>query len=152
MRPLHAFNVHLGDFNTPAPVEDYIYVDDTSSCLASSDPFDSHLQKAADYARVWADTNDMQINAEKTKELLFSFSKKHHEIQPIRIGETVIEQVATSKLLGVTLSANLTWTSHVESLISKCTERLYLLFYLERAGVTQSDLVILYKSMIRSLT
>ena len=45
-----AFILHLGDFNIPGPVEDYIYVDDTSCCHASSDPLDTHIQRAADYS------------------------------------------------------------------------------------------------------
>ncbi len=147
-----AFIVHLGDFDTPSPVEDYIYVDDTSSCSASNDPLSHHLQDAADYAQSWSDVNDMKINATKTKEMVFSTSKHPLTLTPISVGDSEIEQVTSSKLLGVTLCSDLTWNMHVDTLVAKANTRLYLLLHLKRSGVSQQDLVKLYKSMIRSVT
>ncbi len=129
-----AFILHLGDFNTPAPVEDYIYVDDTSCCHASSDTLDKHIQRAADYSEDWANSNDMRINTVKTKEMVFSFSKSL-ELAPVTIGNADIERVAQSKLLGVTLCFDLSWNVHIDSAVSKCNQRLYLLLHLKRAGV-----------------
>ena len=63
----------MGDFYIPGPVEDFIYVDDTSLCHASKDPRDDHLQRAANCSQYWADSNDMKINATKTKEMVFFF-------------------------------------------------------------------------------
>ena len=84
--------------DTPGPVEDYIYVDDTSCCLASSDPLDPHIQNAADYSEVWASSSDMRINAVKTKEMVFSFCRSLN-LAPITIGNNVIEWVARFRLL-----------------------------------------------------
>ena len=143
-----AFILHLGDFNTPGPVEDYIYVDDTSCCHASSDPLDTHIQRAADYSKDWADSNDMRMNAVKTKEMVFSFSKSL-ELPPITIGNTGIERVAQSKLLGVTLCSDLSWNAHIDSALAKCHQRLYLLSHLKRSGVPVADLLTLYKATTR---
>ena len=143
-----AFIILLGDFDTPGPVEDFMFVDDTSCCHASSNHRDNHLQLAADYSRCWADSNDMKINPLKTKEMVFSFSKSL-DLVPLTISGTVIESVKHSKLLGVTLSADLTWNEHIDSTIKKCNQRLYLLLHLRRAGVSPKDLVTLYKAIIR---
>ena len=102
-----AFIVLLGDFDTPEPVEDFMFVDDTSCCHASSNHQDNHLQLTADYSQAWADSNDMKINPLKTKEMVFSFSKSP-DLVPLTINGTVFESVKESKLLGVTLSADLT--------------------------------------------
>ena len=128
-----AFILHLGDFDTPGPVEDYIYVDDTSCCLASSDPLDPHIQNAADYSEVWASSNDMRINSVKTKEMVFSFCRSL-DLAPITIGNKVIERVARSRLLGVTLCSDLSWNGHIDSVLSKCNQRLYLSLHLRRSG------------------
>ena len=77
-----------------------------------------------------------------------SFSKSLHLV-PLTTSETVIESVKHSKLLGVTLSANLTWNEHIDSTIKKCNQRLYLLLHFRRAGVPPKDLVTLYKAIIR---
>ena len=48
LEPL-AFTLCFSDFDSPGPVEVYTYVDYTSCCHASCDPFDTHMQRAADY-------------------------------------------------------------------------------------------------------
>ena len=145
-----AFILHLGDFDTPGLVEDCIHVDDTSCCLASSDPLDPHIQNAADYSEVWASLNDMRINAVKTKEMVFSFCRSL-DLAPITIDNKVIERVAQSRLLGVTLCSNLSWKGHIDSVLSKCNQRLYLLLHLRRSGVPVADLLIIYKAIARSV-
>ena len=90
----------------------------------------------------------MKINSLKTKEMVFSFSKSL-DLAPLTISGTVIESVKQSNLLGVTLSADLTWNEHIDSTIKKCNQRLYLLLDLRRAGVPPKDLVTLYKAIIR---
>ena len=88
------------------------------------------------------------INPLKTKEMVFSFSKSL-DLVPLTTSGTVIESVKQSKLLGVTLSADLTLNEHMHSTIKKCNQRLYLLLHLRRAGVPSKDLVTLYKAIIR---
>ena len=50
----------------------------TSCCLGSSDPLSTHVQNVADYSEDWASSNDMRINAVKTKEMVFSFCISLH--------------------------------------------------------------------------
>ncbi len=58
----------------------------------------------------------------------------------------------TTKVLGVTVSSDLTWNIHVENKISKASKRVYLLYQLKRAGVSQNDLLKLFLSVIRPVT
>ena len=118
-----AFILHLCDFDTPGPGVDYIYVNGTSCCLASSDPLDTHIQNAADYSEDWASSNDIRINAVKIKEMVFFFCRSL-DLAPITIGNNVIEMVAQSKLLGVTLCSDLFWNVRIDSVLSKCNQRL----------------------------
>ena len=52
--------------------------------------------------------------------------------------------VKHAKLLGVTLSDDLTWNMHVDSIVTKAAKRLYMLYQLKRAGIKQTDLVNVY--------
>ena len=70
-RPL-SFVVHLGDFDT-LEAEEFIHVNNTTSCAETTDPSSAVMQRNADYAAEWADVNDMKLNAEKTVELVFLF-------------------------------------------------------------------------------
>ena len=67
----------------------------------------------------------------------------------IIIGERALERVDHAKLLGVTISNDLTWGKHVENIISKAGKRLYMLYKLKRAGISQNDMVKIYISVVR---
>ena len=45
----------------------------------------------------------------------------------ITIGEQVLERVEHAKMLGVTISNNLTWSKHVDNIVSKAGKRVYML-------------------------
>ena len=53
------------------------------------------------------------------------------------------------KLLGVILSDDLTWNMHADSIVKKAAKRVYMLYQLKRAGISQSDLVTVYLSVVR---
>ena len=49
----------------------------------------------------------------------------------------------------MTISNNLTWSKHVDNIVSKAGKRVYMLYQLKRAGISQNDLVTIYVSIIR---
>ena len=54
-----------------------------------------------------------------------------------------------AKILGVTISADLTWNAHVNNIVFKASKHLYYMWcQLKRAGVDQRDLVRIYMSVI----
>ena len=55
------------------------------------------------------------------------------------------------KLLGVYTSSDLFWKIHIDYIAKKASKRLYALRVLARAGVSQTDLVLIYCSLIRSV-
>ena len=90
---------------------------------------------------LWTSQND---NSEKCKEMIIDFSRNYSltsGIQSVTIGEQVLERVEHAKMLGVTISNNLTWSKHVDNIVSKAGKRVYMLYQLKRAGVSQNDLV-----------
>ena len=52
-------------------------------------------------------------------------------------------------MLGVTISNNITWSKHVDNIVCKAGKREYMLYQLKRAGISQTDLVKVYVSIIR---
>ena len=94
----------------------------------------------------------MRLNSEKCKEMIIDFSRNYSltsGIQSVTIGEQVLERVEHAKMLGVTISNNLTWRKHVDNIVSKAGKRVYMLYQLKRAGISQNDLVKMYVSIIR---
>ena len=87
-----------------------------------------------------------------TVEMIIDFSRNYSltsGIQSVTIGEQVLERVEHAKMLGVTISNNLTWSKHVDNIVSKAGKRVYMLYQLKRAGISQNDLVKIYVSIIR---
>ena len=60
-----------------------------------------------------------------------------------------IQRVTTFKLLGLHLDASLSWTTHINTIVSKANKRLYFLKQLKRAGVPPHQLLHFYTAVIR---
>ena len=58
--------------------------------------------------------------------------------------------VNSAKLLGITISHNLTWNAHVNRVVKKASKKLYFLVQLKRARLPPSDLVLFYLSCVQS--
>ena len=56
-----------------------------------------------------------------------------------------------AKLLGVTISSDLSWNAHITEVIKKAAKRLYFLIQLKRARVSQKDLCLFYVTCVRSV-
>ena len=144
-----AFISHINDLQVPPPVHTVKYVDDTSFLASSNDPEDLTMQRTADTLHNWCQTNDMRLNTKKTKEMIFNFTKKSHEFQPLVVDNDVIEQADSTNILGLVLSNDLTWNNHVDFMVKKANKRLFLLTLLKRADVSIEDMVTIFTSIIR---
>ena len=93
----------------------------------------------------------MALNYDKTKELRICFKRSQLDIPPLTINNRPTEQVKSTRLLGVTLTADLKWQSHIDEITAKASQRLYFIILLNRAGVESHHLVNIYTSLIRSV-
>ena len=66
------------------------------------------------------------INAKKTKELVMCFAQTEPDISRLIINGQEIERVSSTKLLGLNVSDDLSWGTHIE-IISKKQANAYLL-------------------------
>ena len=60
-----------------------------------------------------------------------------------------IERVTQAKVLIITLSADLSWNAHVDTIVSKARKRVFTIYHLKRAGIRQCDLLSVYVSVLR---
>lgn len=58
---------------------------------------------------------------------------------------------SSAKILGVTLSSDLTWNDHVNEAIRKANKRLYFLVLFKRAGVNPHDIINFYCTVVRTV-
>lgn len=85
------------------------------------------------------------------QELRISFAKNKVQLGPIVVDNGELECVDSAKLLGVTISNNLTWNERVDQVIKKASKRMYFLIQLKRAKVPRNEITLFYTSCIRSV-
>ena len=90
----------------------------------------------------------MQLKESKCKELRIGFSTTKINFDPIIINVREIEVVPQAKLLGLTISNDLKWNSHVKNICKKASTRLYFLRQLKRANVPSKNLLLFYVTCI----
>ena len=144
------FIMYINDLTTPAPM--YKYVDDSTIFEICSGNAVSTIQQSIDDVVKWTDDNDMRLNCDKCKEMIVDFSRNQgqsSDAQDIFINEKTLDKVSHIKMLGVTVSNDLTWNIHVDNIVSKAGKRLYMLYKLKRGGISQRELVKIYIAIIR---
>lgn len=100
----------------------------------------------------WFHDNRVFLYPEKCKEIRISFACTPQEFDAITIDGKELEVVKSAKLLGLTISDNLSWNAHVNEVVKKSSKKLYFLVQLKRAQLLLSDLVLFYKSCSRILS
>ena len=74
----------------------------------------SSLQLPIDQITQWTECNNMSLNVKKTKELHISVFKKPVQFDNLTSAGTEINIVDNFKLLGITISSDLTWNTHID--------------------------------------
>ena len=77
----------------------------------------------------WSHVNRVQLNPDKYKELRISFARSPVELDTVIIYRKEVEVASTGKLLGLTISANLTWNAHIEGVVKKASKRFNFFFW-----------------------
>ena len=111
------------------------YVDDTTASEVVGMGKVSSAQIIADKVAEWSLANRVQLNNEKCKELRISFGRNKATFEPIRVHGKELELVDSAKLLGITVTSDLSWNNHVNVV----TKKLYFLVQLKRVKVPCND-------------
>ena len=144
------FLLMINDLRIPG-VPTWKFVDDTTIAEIVPRGNDSHAQHAVNYVAEWSSCNLMQLNAAKCKELVIDFKKCKHSFEPLFVSDKNLTVVQNAKILGLTISNNLTWNTHIGEIIKKANKRMYFLELLRKAGVPLLDIVNFYCTCVRPL-
>ncbi len=145
------FIVYMSDMRVNNNMYTHKYIDDITITESVPSNDVSVIQSTINNIKLWSDNNNMKLNERKTKEMLISFKRHPAHFPTIEISGNAIERVNHFKILGVFISDNLSWKQHVTHMISKASPRLYYLRQLRRCGLSDSDLLKFYKSIVRPI-
>ena len=104
-----------------------LFADDSKLFLPLVQPISSYvLQNDLDNLINWTTDNQMELNHTKCKALRI-FRKKTPFQTNYSINGNIIEQVTNMKDLGVIVSKDLSWSRHIESIVSQANKTLGLI-------------------------
>ena len=113
----------------------------------------NEIQDQLDELCAYAETNQMKLNCEKTKVMLFN-AAKHNDFMPeikVKDENQNIEVVEEFKLLGIMITSDLKWDANTNSITKKAYQRLWMVRRLMNLGLKRRNLVKVYTTQIRSL-
>jgi hypothetical protein len=127
------------------------YADDTIVIGLVSNNDESDYRNAISYVTEWCANNYLDLNATKTKEMVFDFRKNLNTKTPVNLDGSDVELVKSYKYLGVTIQDDLKWDSHIETQIKKANKRMYHVRCLRNLHVDNKIICMFYNSVISSV-
>ena len=129
------------------------YADDTTFYKPIVDPSSEDISDAILLANTWSEQNNMILNSSKTVILNVAFTDKPAMHLDVTYGNDNIflSPSEHTKFLGVVVDNKLTFSNHVDYIISKCSQRLYLMRLLKRMGMDSEGLKTFYVANIKSV-
>ena len=110
------FLLYINDLPENIKSQVRLFADDTVVYLTVSSAQDNQvLQSDLDTLQQWERTWDMEVNPSKCQVISVSWSKKPFKSRYYLHGQE-LESVDSAKYLGVTISKDLSWKSHIENI------------------------------------
>ena len=108
------------------------------------------MQDNLDYISHWTKDNLMKINEEKCNYMVFSRSEEQFTTR-LAVNNVKLDRVSESKILGLYISDNLSWSRNCREICMKAYSRLQMITKLKYVGVSTEDLLDIYILYIRSI-
>lgn len=134
------FIVFINDLPLVAPNGNIdMYADDSiiTTSAKTVNQLNENLNEVMDKVSTWCNDNKMMPSTDKTKCMLItSWQKRLHLPQNedlcVSLNDIPLENVTSTKLLGVTLNHNMLWEEHIKTIVSKINRNIALLRRIKR--------------------
>ncbi len=100
---------------------------------------------------VWCSLNNLELNMFKTVEMIVDFRRNPPALPPLTIMDSTVTAVESFRFLGTTISQDLKWVNHIESIVKKAQQRLYFLRQLRKFNLPQELLKQFHSAIIESV-
>jgi hypothetical protein len=130
------FSMYINDISSSINVPFILYADDLILFTDGNDSNEilTKLEKCFSNVISWCDKNEMLVNFEKTKFMLFHKEKDATvgEVRPCTVNGKVIQRVFEFKYLGLLLDPHLNFNLHFDNVLLKVASRLKYILGVKR--------------------
>ena len=97
----------------------------------------------------WTQDHQMLLNPNKSKYMIVNFCNSLQFRTRLYINGSILDQVQSTKLLGVIISDDLSWHQNTQELCKKANKRMIILRKLREFDVSTKDMLTIYVLYIR---
>ena len=143
------FLVYINDLIDEVDCGIKFFADDTTLYIIVEDQNIAvdRMNRNLNNIKKWADTWLVKFNPSKTESMTIS-AKKIVTGTPILYDNTPLKEVRNHKHLGVLFNNKLTWTDHIQALVSKVSKLKDVMLYLKNR-LDRNTLDHIYKAFVR---
>ncbi|KAK2891549.1 hypothetical protein Q8A73_017214 [Channa argus] len=146
------FSLYTNDCTSKHPsVKLLKFADDTTLIGLIQDGDESAYRLEVEQLAVWCGLNNLELNTLKTVEMIVDFRRTPPALPPLTIMDSTVTAVESFRFLGTTISQDLKWDIHIDSIVKKAQQRLYFLRQLKKFNLPQELLKQFYSAIIESI-
>ncbi len=124
------------------------FADDTTLIGLIQDGDESAYRQEVKELAVLCSLNNLELNMLKTVEMIVDFRRNPPALPPLTIMNSSVAAVDSFRFLGTTISQDLNWDNHIESIVKKAQQRLYFLHQLRKFNLPRELLKPFYSAII----
>ncbi len=145
------FSLYTNDCTSIDPsVKLLKFADDTTLIGLIQDGDESAYRQEVKELAVWCSLNNLELKL-KTVEMIVDFRRNPPALPPLTIMNSTVTAVESFRFLGTTISQDLKWDIHIDSIVRKAQQRLYFLRQLRKFNLPQELLKQFYSAIIESV-
>ncbi|KAK3553780.1 hypothetical protein QTP70_010326 [Hemibagrus guttatus] len=146
------FSLYTNDCTSTDPsVKLLKFADDTTVIGLIQDGDESAYRREVEQLAAWCSLNNLELNTLKTVEMIVDFRRNTPALPPLTITNSTVPTVESFRFLGTTISQDLKWDTHIDSIIKKAQQRLYSLRQLRKFNLPQELLTQFYSAVMESV-
>ncbi len=146
------FSLYTNDCTSKDPsVKLLKFADNTTLIGLIQDGDESAYRQEVKELTVWCSLNNLELNTLKTVEMIMDFRRNSPALPPLIIMNSTVTAVESFRFLGTTISQDLKWDNHIESIVKKAQQRLYFFRQLRKFNLPQELLKQFYSAIIESV-
>ena len=146
------FLIYINDIVKQVDSHIRLFADDTSLFIkvdgisSTAETLNSDINKISLWAKSWL----VSFNPSKTESVIFSRKSSNTDHPPLTMNEEIISEFSSHKHLGVILTKDCSWHSHIDSIKEKAWKRISVMRKL-KFQLDRSSLENIYLSFIRPI-